>query len=83
MLIHHLETLNKRLVKNSIEVYIDKIREASSISSKHPNIFGVVSQSRSGGTQLIFQEDGSVKLSEERKRGVVHITDISWKRTYS
>lgn len=79
MLIHHLETLNKRLVKNSIEVYIDKIREASSISSKHPNIFGVVSQSRSGGTQLIFQEDGSVKLSEERKRGVVHITDIHGK----
>ena len=76
MLIQHLETFNKRLVKNSIEVYIDKIREASSISSKHPNIFGVVSQSRSGGTQLIFQEDGSVKVSEERKRGVVHITDI-------
>ena len=76
MLIQHLETLNKRLVKNSVEVYFDKIRETSSISSKPPNIFGVISQSRSGGTQLIFQEDGSVKLSEERKRGVVHITDI-------
>ncbi len=76
MLIQHLETFNKRLVKNSVEVYLDKIREASSISSKPPNIFGVVSQSRSGGTELTFQEDGSVKISEERKRGVVHITDI-------
>lgn len=76
MLIQHLETLNKRLVKNSVEVYFDKIRGASSISSKHPNIFGIVSQSRSGGTELTFQEDGSVKISEERKRGVVHITDI-------
>ena len=76
LMIQHLETINKRLVKNSVEVYIDKIREASSISSKPPNIFGIVFQSRSGGTELTFQEDGSVKLSEERKRGVVHITDI-------
>lgn len=76
LMIQHLEKLNNRLVKNSVEVYLDKIREVSSISSKPPNIFGIVSQSRSGGTELTFQEDGSVKISEERKRGVVHITDI-------
>lgn len=76
MMIQHLETLNRRLVKNSIEVYFAKIRDASSISSKHPNIFGVALHNRRGETQPIFQEDGSMKMPEERKRGVVHIIDI-------
>lgn len=76
LMIQHLETLNKRLVKNSIEATIDKIRDTSSISSKHFNIFGIATHYRSGATQPIFQEDGSMKMPEERKRGVVHITDI-------
>ncbi len=78
VMVMQLESLNIRLVKNSVGAYIDKIRETSSNSSKpRPNItFGVVAYSRRGETQPIFQEDGSMKMPEERKRGVAHITDI-------
>ena len=76
-ILQHLEVLNKRLVKNSVEEYIDKIRDIPPGSSQQrPKIaFGIESHSSSGGSHLIFQEDGSVKMLEELKRGTIYFTD--------
>ncbi|RKU14903.1 hypothetical protein C6501_07425 [Candidatus Poribacteria bacterium] len=77
-MIQHLETLNKRLVKNSVEAYIDKVRNIPPDSSQKPPkiAFGIESHSRSGNSNIIFQEDGSVKIPEKLKRGVINLTDI-------
>ena len=77
-IIQHLETLNRRLVKNSVEAYIDKVRDIPPDSSQKPPriAFGIESYSGSGKSNPIFQEDGSVKMPEKLKRGVIHLTDI-------
>ena len=77
VMIQHLEELSKRLVTNSVESYLMMIRTTPPGSSKKfPKLtFGVVSQEGSGEIYPIFQEDGSVKMPDEPKRGVVHLTD--------
>jgi len=77
-LFQHLDTLNKRLVINSVESAIVKHKEnEDGTSTKFPiNVFGVESYTDSGASQLIFQEDGSVKIPEEHKRGIINITDV-------
>ncbi len=77
-LFQYLEELNKRLVTNSVESATVKVKEnQDGNSSKFPNfVFGVESHQVNGESQPIFQENGSVKMPEEHKRGVLNITDV-------
>ncbi len=73
----HLEALNKRLVINSVEASMLKAKEQEGTSQNYPNIvFGVEQHFGDGASQPIFQEDGSVKMPEVHKRGVINITDV-------
>ena len=75
-IISHLETFQKRLTKNSVEVYIQEIRDMPFRPRQKlpPMRFGVASapgEIASG----ILEADGLV-LPEGAKRGVIQITDI-------
>ena len=75
-IISHLDILEKRLTKNSVEVYIQEIRDMPfRPRQKFPTMrFGVASapgEIASG----ILEADGLV-LPEDAKRGVIQITDI-------
>ena len=77
-MIQHLETLNKRLTKNSVEAYIEKVKDLPpGPTLKLPSIaFGIQSIMTKGRDQWTMEADGSLKLPEGGKLGVVHITDI-------
>ena len=75
-IISHLDTLGKRLAKNSVEVYIQEIKDMPlRPRQKLPTMrFGVASapgEIASG----ILEADGLV-LPENAKRGVIQITDV-------
>ena len=77
-MIQHLEILNKRLTKNSIEAYIEKVKNLPpGPTLKLPSIaFGIQSTMTKGRAQWTMEADGSFKLPEGGKLGVVHIMDI-------
>ena len=77
-MIQHLEGLNKRLTKNSVEAYIKKVKDLPpGPTLKLPSIaFGIQSIMTKGRDQWTMEADGSLKLPEGGKLGVVHITDI-------
>lgn len=74
----HLESLNKRLIINSVESAMlrAKKNENGNISKFPDNVFGVKSHFVNGASQPKFQVDGSVKMPEQHKRGVINITDV-------
>ena len=77
-MIQYLETLNKRLTKNSVEAYMEKVKDLPpGPTLKLPTLaFGIQSTTTKGREQSILEADGSLVLPEGAKRGVVHITDI-------
>ena len=76
-MIQHLETFNKRLTKNSVEAYIEKVKDLPpGPTLKLPSIaFGIQFIMTKGRDQWTMEADGSFKLPEGGKLGVVHITD--------
>ena len=77
-LISHFETLEKRLTKNSVEVYIQEVKNLPFRPRQElPTMrFGVASgPSTVGGDHWVFEADGSFTWPEGAKRGVVQIVD--------
>ena len=76
-IISHLETLEKRLTKNSVEVYIQEVKNLPFRPRQElPTMrFGVASAGTRGGDQWILEADGSLVFPEGARRGIVHITD--------
>ena len=74
----HLETLTKRLTKNSVEVYIQKVKKLPHRpKQKTPPIrFGIASAPGQIGGGWVLEADGSFVLPEGAKRGVIQITDV-------
>ena len=81
-IISHLETLEKRLRKNSVEVYIQEVRNLPDRPRQKspPMRFGVASAPGSVGGGWVLEADGLVR-PEGAKRGVIQITDI-YENTY-
>ena len=77
-IISHLETFQKRLTKNSVEVYIQEVRDMPfRPRQKLPTMrFGVASAPGTVGGNWVLEADGSLVLPEGAKRGVIQITDI-------
>jgi hypothetical protein len=77
-MIQHLEGLNKRLTKKSVEAYIEKVKDLPpGPTLKLPSIaFGIQFIMTKGRDQWTMEADGSFKLPEGGKLGVVHIMDI-------
>ena len=77
-IISHLETLEQRLTKNSVEVYIQEVRNLPHRPrQKFPTMrFGIASAPGEMGGQWVLEADGSVVWPEGAKRGVIQITDI-------
>ena len=77
-IISHLETFQKRLTKNSVEVYIQEVRNLPHRPrQKFPTMrFGIASAPGEMGGQWVLEADGSVVWPEGAKRGVIQITDI-------
>ncbi|RKU26082.1 hypothetical protein C6499_14155 [Candidatus Poribacteria bacterium] len=75
-IISHLETLEKRLTKNSVEVYIQEVRDMPLRPRQKlpPMHFGVASAPQTVGGGWVLEADGLV-LPEGAKRGVIQITD--------
>ncbi len=80
-IISHLDTLGKRLAKNSVEVYIQEIKDTPfRPRQKLPTMrFGVASAPGEVASGIL-EADGLV-LPEGSKRGVIQITDI-YENTY-
>ena len=78
LIISHLETLAQRLTKNSVEVYIQEVRNLPHRPrQKFPIMrFGIASAPGEMGGQWVLEADGSLVWPEGAKRGVVKITDI-------
>ena len=76
-IISHLETLEKRLTKNSVEVYIQEVRDTPFRPSQELPMmrFGVTTAGIRGGDQSVLEADDSLVLPEGGRRGIVHITD--------
>ena len=77
LILSHLETLTKRLVKNSVEVYIQEVRNLPDRPRQKapPMRFGVASAPGEVGGGWVLEADGLVR-PEGAKRGVFQITDI-------
>ena len=77
-IISHLETLEKRLTKSSVEVYIQEVRNLPHRPrQKFPTMrFGIASAPGEMAGQWVLEADGSLVLPEGTKRGVVQITDV-------
>ena len=75
-IISHLEALEKRLTKNSVEVYIQEIRNLPDRPSQKapPMRFGIAS----GPGEIVsgISEADRMVFPEGTKRGVIQITDI-------
>ena len=78
LMIQHLESLNKSLVKNSVETYIEKITDIPLGPNPKlpPHAFGIQTSGIIGADQWIMEADGSFHFPEGGKHGVVHITDV-------
>ncbi len=76
-ILSHLETFEQRLTKNSVEIYLQEIKNTPfRPNQKLPRIrFGVANAPTGFGGQWIFEADGSFTWPEGAKRGVVQITD--------
>ena len=76
-IISHLEMLEQRLTKNSVEVYIQEIKDTPFRPRQKfpPMRFGVASAPAGAGGGIL-EADGSLVLPEGTKRGVIQITDI-------
>ena len=76
-IIFHLETLGKRLTKNSVEVYIQEVKNLPFRPRQElPTMrFGIASTGTRGGDQWVLEADGSLVFPEGARRGIVHITD--------
>ena len=76
-IISHLETLQKRLTKNSVEIYIQEIRNLPDRPRQKapPMRFGIASAPGEIGGGWVLEAEGFV-LPEGAKRGVIQITDI-------
>ena len=78
-IISHLETLEKRLTKNSVEIYIQEVKDLPfRPRQKAPTMrFGIASGPATvGGDHWIFEADGSFTWPEGAKRSVVQIVDL-------
>lgn len=77
-IISELETLEKRLTKNSVEVYIQEIKDTPfRPRQKLPTMrFGIASAPGTVGGNWTLEADGSLVLPEGAKRGVIQITDV-------
>ena len=77
-IISHLEALEKRLTKNSVEVYIQEIKDTPFRPKQKfpPMRFGIAAAPGEMGGQSVLEADGSLVLPEGAKRGVIQITDI-------
>ena len=75
-ILSHLETLGQRLAKNSVEVYIQEIKDTPFRSRQKfpPMRFGVASAPAGAGGGILEAE--GLVLPEGTKRGVIQITDI-------
>ena len=78
LIISHLETLAQRLTKNSVEVYIQEVRNLPHRPRQKSPImrFGIASAPGGMGGQWVLEADGSLVWPEGAKRGVIQITDI-------
>lgn len=79
LIISHLETLEKRLTKNSVEIYLQEVKNLPFRPRQNapPMRFGIASGPGTvGGDHWIFEADGSFTWPEGAKRGVVQIVDI-------
>ena len=78
LMLSHLETLTKRLVKNNVEGYIQEIRDTPfRAKQKSPTRrFGVASAPGEIGGGWVLEADGSLVWPEGAKRGVIQITDV-------
>ena len=76
-LISHLEMLEKRLTKNSVEIYLQEVQDLPFRPRQElPTMrFGIASAGTRGGDQWVLEADGSLVFPEGAKRGIVHITD--------
>ena len=77
LILSHLETLEERLTKNSVEVYMQEIRNLPDCpKQKAPPIrFGIASAPGEIGGGWVLEAEGLVR-PEGAKRGVVQITDV-------
>ena len=75
-ILSHLETLGQRLAKNSVEVYIQEIKDTPFRPRQKfpPMRFGVASAPAGAGGGILEAE--GLVLPEGTKRGVIQITDI-------
>lgn len=78
LIISHLETLAQRLTKNSVEVYIQEVRNLPHRPRQKSPImrFGIASAPGEMAGQWVLEADGSLVWPEGAKRGVVQITDF-------
>ena len=76
-IISHLETLEQRLTKNSVEVYMQGIRNLPDRPRQKapPMRFGIASVPGEIGGGWVLEAEGLVR-PEGAKRGVVQITDV-------
>ncbi len=76
-IISHLETLGKRLTKNSVEMYIQEVKNLPFRPRQElPTMrFGIASAGTRGRDQWVLEADGSLVFPEGARRGIVHITD--------
>ena len=76
-IIYHLETLEKRLTKNSVETYVEEIKDLPFRPRQElPTLrFGITTAGTKGGDQWVLEADGSLVFPEGGRQGVVHITD--------
>lgn len=76
-IIHHLETLEKRLTKNSVEMYVEEVKDLPPRPRQElpTTRFGITTAGTKGGDQWVLEADGSLIFPEGGRRGVVHITD--------
>ena len=77
-IISHLDALEKRLTKNSVEIYLQEVQDLPfRPRQKAPTMrFGITSHpTEVGGDHWIFEADGSFTWPEGAKRGIVQIVD--------
>ena len=76
-ILSHLDALEKRLTKNSVEVYIQEIRDTPFRPRQKlpPMRFGVESAPGGFGGGVL-EADGRLAFPEGTKRGVIQITDF-------
>ncbi len=84
-MLNHIESLNKRLARNSVEAYVEasnkKVKQLPpgphpKLTPLHSTTLWLTTIEPYGGDQWIMEADGSFHLPEGAKRGGIHITDI-------